>query len=227
MTAAGWHPDPAGAPGRLRWWDGQAWTEHVHEQAAATASVPAADSPLDAAVLVVGPARVATPGTRVFELEDADGGRLGRMVETARGVNDSAFGAALSRSKGWQHATTRELRGPRGYPELVLTWGPAEREAQGSSARLIFATLPDRREVGRLVHAPELVGGETSWAIFGPDGGPVGTATSGGSNGVDGRRLSQVVPGGGGGWQVRVEGGPHQEPLRSLVVAAAAVADVL
>ena len=214
----------------------------MHEQAPVAAATPAGGSPLDVRVLVVGPARMATPGTRVFELTGADGGRLGRMVETSRGLNDSAFGAVLSRSKGWQHATTRELRGPRGYPELVLAWGPsgpAERGAQGPSgppergaqgppeARLIVATLPDRREVGRLVHGQQVVGGGTSWAIIGPGGGPLGTATSGGSSGVDGRRLSQVVPGVDGGWRVTVEGEPHHEPLRSLVVAAAAVADVL
>jgi hypothetical protein len=34
MTAASWYPDPAD-PSRLRWWDGNAWTEH-------TAAVPAA-----------------------------------------------------------------------------------------------------------------------------------------------------------------------------------------
>ncbi len=215
----------------------------MHEQAPAS-TAPAVGSPLDSQVLVVGPGRTASPGTRLFELTGAGGERLGRMVETSRGVNDSAFGAALSRSKGWQHATTRELRGPRGYPELVLTWGPSgptERGIQGPSgpteraahdppaaqARLIVATLPDRREVGRLVPGQQVVGGGISWAIIGPGGGPLGTATSGGSSGVDGRRLSQVVPGADGGWRVTVPGGPHHEPLRSLVVAAAAVADVL
>lgn len=27
----GWYPDPAGAPGRFRWWDGQSWTQEVRD----------------------------------------------------------------------------------------------------------------------------------------------------------------------------------------------------
>jgi uncharacterized RDD family membrane protein YckC len=26
----GWYPDPSGAPGLRRWWDGTSWTEHTH-----------------------------------------------------------------------------------------------------------------------------------------------------------------------------------------------------
>lgn len=41
-TQPGWYDDP-GAPGtgQLRWWDGQAWTEHVHRPAPAPAVAPA------------------------------------------------------------------------------------------------------------------------------------------------------------------------------------------
>ena len=213
MTAAGWHPDPSGAPGRLRWWDGQSWTDHVHEPAAPPPPATAS-SPLTADVLIVGAARLASPGCRVFELTDASGGRLGRLVETSRGFNDSAFGAALSRSKGWQHATTREVRGPRGYPELVLSWGP-------SAPGLIVATLPDRREVGRYA-----LGGD-GWVLLGHDGRTWGAATSGGVSGADGGRLLEVTQDGAGGWRAARQGRAAGEPLGSLLAGAAVVADVL
>jgi hypothetical protein len=168
---------------------------------------------LDAPLLVVGAPQAATPGCRVFELADQAGGRLGRLVETTRGTNDSPFGAALSRSKGWQHATTRELRGPRGYPEIVLAWGP-------SAAGSIVVTLPDRREVGRLVL------GDNGWAVIGHDGRHLGSASSAGVSDPDGRRISEVTPEGHGGWRVAVDG-PFAEPVRSLVAAAAVAADLL
>lgn len=43
--AAGWFPDPHGAPQLLRYWDGARWTEHTHpadgQQAPAAAGIPA------------------------------------------------------------------------------------------------------------------------------------------------------------------------------------------
>lgn len=35
---AGWYPDPSGAPGRLRWWDGHRWTQHIVQQFGSTAT---------------------------------------------------------------------------------------------------------------------------------------------------------------------------------------------
>ena len=106
------------------------------------------------------------------------------------------------------------MRGPRGYPELVLAWGP-------SAPGLIVATLPDRREVGRYA-----VGGD-GWALLGHDGGTWGVATSGGVSGSDGGRLLEVIPDGAGGWRAALQGETAGEHLRSLLAGAAMVADVL
>ena len=44
-TPAGWYPDPApdSADGSTRWWDGEAWTEHVQQVAAAPRAGAAVD----------------------------------------------------------------------------------------------------------------------------------------------------------------------------------------
>ncbi len=40
MTTPGWFPDPDGTPGRLRWWDGHAWTPTVQDASTPTAAPP-------------------------------------------------------------------------------------------------------------------------------------------------------------------------------------------
>lgn len=44
QSPAGWYPEPdpnhVGPPGRLRYWDGSAWTEHVHDPQAPIAPAP-------------------------------------------------------------------------------------------------------------------------------------------------------------------------------------------
>lgn len=41
LPPAGWYPDPTGGQGRLRFWDGSVWTEHLH----GSASRPSHDAP--------------------------------------------------------------------------------------------------------------------------------------------------------------------------------------
>jgi hypothetical protein len=43
-TPAGWYADPAGSP-LQRWWDGEAWTDHVHDPAAAAPSTTSLTAP--------------------------------------------------------------------------------------------------------------------------------------------------------------------------------------
>jgi Protein of unknown function (DUF2510) len=38
----GWHPDPTNPNAALRYWDGSAWTQHTHPQAAVAPAVPLA-----------------------------------------------------------------------------------------------------------------------------------------------------------------------------------------
>ncbi|SER47464.1 Protein of unknown function [Propionibacterium cyclohexanicum] len=40
MPTAGWYPDPAGTPGRYRYWDGQAWSEATTTDPSASAVPP-------------------------------------------------------------------------------------------------------------------------------------------------------------------------------------------
>ncbi len=40
MDLGGWYPDPEGPRGRVRWWDGQAWTEHAADEGAPETAGP-------------------------------------------------------------------------------------------------------------------------------------------------------------------------------------------
>lgn len=51
LPAAGWYPDPADSS-RIRWWDGQQWTQHVAVSGEATPNLPVAEAA--PAVAVVG-----------------------------------------------------------------------------------------------------------------------------------------------------------------------------
>ena len=51
QTPAGWYPDPAGDTSKLRYWDGQAWTEQTQqrvspEQLSSIATTPIAPEPV-------------------------------------------------------------------------------------------------------------------------------------------------------------------------------------
>jgi hypothetical protein len=216
VSGPGWYPDPQpGAPaGRLRWYDGRSWTNDLHPPASGPPA--AAETVLEAGVTVVGPPASPGPGTRVFELTDGDGARLGRLVETVRN-GGGGLGVALARAGAWQAATTRELRDARGWPQLVLTTSPL---APGS----VVVTFPDRRQVGRIVAESG-----SAWGLVGHDGRRWGEVVVGRTiTSWDGRLVGMLSEHGASaavGWRISLE--PVEEPMRMLARAAGLVADAL
>jgi uncharacterized RDD family membrane protein YckC len=97
-TPAGWYPDPAGGTG-TRWWDGTAWTEHLHpapQQTAAVHSPAATMSPATngqvpaSAPAASAPAASAPPASAPPATHDVQGGQpavvnvhVGAAVSTA------------------------------------------------------------------------------------------------------------------------------------------------
>jgi hypothetical protein len=215
VSAPGWYPDPSpgSPPGQLRWFDGRSWTNDVHPPP--TVAPPAALGLLEAPEVVVGPPTSPAVGTRCFDLTDAAGARLGRLVETTRN-GGGGLGVTLARAGAWQSATTREARDARGWPQLVLTTMPT---VPGT----ISVTFPDRRQVGSIVAAD---GG--TWALLGHDGRRWGEVVVGRTiTSWDGRLVALLSESGASaavGWRISLE--PIEEPLRMLALAAGLVADV-
>lgn len=61
LPAAGWYPDPADAS-RIRWWDGQKWTEHVAVSSAGEPTAPSTDAAPSAGTSTPAPAPTARAG---------------------------------------------------------------------------------------------------------------------------------------------------------------------
>ena len=99
----------------------------------------------------------------------------------------------------WLGGVARGLAGHLGLP---VTW-----------VRLVFAGLFLADGLGALVYA-------AFWFVV-----PLGVG------GVDNQRppaiATETSPDGWGGWRATVHGGPHGEPVRSLVAAATVTADLL
>jgi uncharacterized protein YxjI len=148
-----WYPDPAGGGG-TRWWDGQAWTEHV--QAAAPQQVPqqtavqAPVPPQGGASLYDQPVLVVSQKTKLIELTneyavfDGQGQQIGAVVEIGQSNLKKAVRFLSSVDQFLTHRL--EVRDARG-PVLVLT-----RPAKIMKSR-VQVTRPDGAPVGEIVQA--------------------------------------------------------------------------
>ena len=145
-----WYPDPAGGGG-TRWWDGQAWTDHV-QAAAQQAAVQAPVLPQQGtgASLYDQPVLVVSQRTKLIELTneyavlDAQGQQIGAVIERGQ---SSLKKAVRFFSNFDQFLTHRlEVRDARG-PVLVLT-----RPAKIVKSR-VQVTRPDGASVGEIVQA--------------------------------------------------------------------------
>ncbi|MFJ3475066.1 MULTISPECIES: phospholipid scramblase-related protein [Streptomyces] len=165
--AAGWFPDPHGAPQLLRYWDGARWTEHTHpadgQQAPAAAGIPAqqtaphqqaAQQPagpqavsggslFDQPVLVVNQKVKLIEVTNEYRVFDQHGATVGSVVQ----VGQSALRKVLRFvSSIDQYLTHRlEIRDAYGRPQLLLT-----RPAKFIKSRVVVQR-PDGQPVGEIV----------------------------------------------------------------------------
>jgi uncharacterized protein YxjI len=144
-----WYPDPAGGGG-TRWWDGQAWTEHVQaaapQQTAVQMPVPPQGGPslYDQPVLVVSQKTKLIELTNEYAVFDGQGQQIGAVVEVGQSNLKKAIRFVSSVDQFLTHRL--EVRDVRG-PILVLT-----RPAKIMKSR-VQVTRPDGAPVGEIVQA--------------------------------------------------------------------------
>jgi|GraSoiStandDraft_4_1057263.scaffolds.fasta_scaffold07660_5 Protein of unknown function (DUF2510) len=100
MAAPGWYDDP-NAAGAQRWWDGNQWTEHVQQQAAALQAQAPAATPFAPAVARPAeprgpypPARIALAGIAGFAILLLIVGSIGTWVDAS---STGSFGFSATR----------------------------------------------------------------------------------------------------------------------------------
>lgn len=180
MTAsvpAGWYPDPSGAQGALRWWDGATWTEHSRPAAPAApqqqfqgaggypAATPAGHhygdqsfeghlrpdggpaagyrSPFTEQVIFVSQKRKLIEVTNEYAVFAQDGGQIGFVAEIGQSTAKKALRVLTSLDQYMTHRL--EVRDMTGRPLIQLI-----RPAKVFKSTLIVERA-DGGEVGRLV----------------------------------------------------------------------------
>lgn len=126
----GWYPDPAGTPAS-RWWDGQAWTDHLQQPQQAPPPQPAAPQApqyapqqhgrsvlLEQAVLVVSQKTKLIELTNEYAVFDGNGQQLGAVVQVGQSAAKKALRFVSSIDQFLTHKL--EVRDPSGVV-LVLT----------------------------------------------------------------------------------------------------------
>ncbi len=177
--APGWYADPQGGPSS-RWWDGRQWTEHLLPVAPPAAHRPAAQQnateqnpsmgkaasgpPIfEATTMVVSQKAKLIELTNEYDVKDAQGVPLGRVVEVGQSQLKKAVRFLGNYDQFFTHRL--EVRDTNGTVLLVLT-----RPAKFMKSRMQI-THPDDTPIGEIVQ--ENVFGKKRFS-FSAGGVPIG-----------------------------------------------------
>jgi uncharacterized RDD family membrane protein YckC len=131
QSPAGWYPEPdpayAGQPGRLRYWDGQRWTEHVHEPEPPQPTPPAypvAPPPPTYPVAPQPPAYPAAPQPTAYPSYGAYQQPYGQQSYYVPETESDNTPDGVPLAGWWWRVLARVLDGIIAIPLYVITAGP-------------------------------------------------------------------------------------------------------